>query len=142
MLSKMTHIRMCVAATFLVVLTVAISAQEGGFSLLSGSFGSAGGVSDNGSITITGQLGAGFETGELTNGDVRILAGTLTGRLSPVKVGDFDGDGMTGFSDFLVFAGAFGTRTGEDGFLTAADLDKSGDVGFSDFLIFAGAFGQ
>ena len=49
--------------------------------------------------------------------------------------GDFDGDNRVGFSDFLVFAQAFGTTDAR------YDLDGDARVGFSDFLIFAGLFG-
>ena len=54
---------------------------------------------------------------------------------------DFDGDGTVGFSDFLQFAGAFGSNRGDAGYDVRYDLDGNGSVGFSDFLIFAGAFG-
>ena len=49
---------------------------------------------------------------------------------------DFDGDGEVGFSDFFLFAEAFG---GSD---PRFDLDASGEVGFSDFFLFAESFGQ
>lgn len=49
-------------------------------------------------------------------------------------VGDFTGDDQVDFSDFLLFAPAFGSNGG--GF----DLDGDGFVGFSDFLTFADAF--
>ena len=55
---------------------------------------------------------------------------------------DFDGDGTVGFSDFLQFAGAFGSNRGDAGYDVRYDLDGNGSVGFSDFLIFAGAFGK
>ncbi len=48
--------------------------------------------------------------------------------------GDFTGDGLVNFSDFLLFAPAFGSSS--DGF----DIDGDGFVGFSDFLLFADAF--
>ena len=54
---------------------------------------------------------------------------------------DFDGDGTVGFSDFLRFAGAFGSGRGDAGYDARYDLDGNGNVGFSDFVIFAGAFG-
>ncbi|MCY3765883.1 MAG: choice-of-anchor D domain-containing protein, partial [Gemmatimonadetes bacterium] len=54
---------------------------------------------------------------------------------------DFDGDGTVGFSDFLQFAGVFGTSRGDRGYDARYDLDGNGSVGFSDFVIFAGAFG-
>ncbi len=47
---------------------------------------------------------------------------------------DFNADGEVGFSDFLLFAAAFGSRN------PAYDLDTDRTVGFSDFLVFAAAF--
>ena len=55
---------------------------------------------------------------------------------------DLDGDGDVDFSDFLIFAAAFGTSEGGPGYNAAADLDGDGTVAFSDFLIFANAFGK
>ena len=49
---------------------------------------------------------------------------------------DFDGDGEVGFSDFFLFAEAFG---GSD---PRFDLDGSGEVDFTDFFLFAENFGQ
>ena len=47
---------------------------------------------------------------------------------------DFDGDGETGFSDFFLFADAFG---GSD---SRYDLDGSGTVDFADFFLLADHF--
>ena len=49
---------------------------------------------------------------------------------------DFDGDGETGFSDFFLFADAFG---GSD---PRFDLDGSGSVDFADFFLLADHFGD
>ena len=49
---------------------------------------------------------------------------------------DFDGDGVTDFSDFFLFAEAFG---GTD---PRFDLDGNGSVDFADFFLFAEHFGQ
>ncbi len=57
---------------------------------------------------------------------------TATARPSP----DFDGDGEIGFSDFFLFAQAFG---GSD---PRFDLDGSGAVDLADFLLFSESFGQ
>ena len=54
---------------------------------------------------------------------------------------DFDGDDYVGFSDFLIFASAFGTRQGEGRYRAAQDLNTDGSVDFTDFLIFAQSFG-
>ena len=57
---------------------------------------------------------------------------TATAEATP----DFDDDGEVGFSDFFLFAEAFG---GSD---PRFDLDGSGSVDFSDFFLFAESFGQ
>ena len=57
---------------------------------------------------------------------------TATARPTP----DFDGDGETGFSDFFLFADAFG---GTD---ARFDLDGNGSVDFVDFFLFADHFGE
>ena len=49
---------------------------------------------------------------------------------------DFDGDGVTNFADFFLFADAFGTYDAR------FDLDGSGTVDFGDFFLFADAFGR
>ena len=54
---------------------------------------------------------------------------------------DFDNDGTVGFSDFLAFAGRFGTSAGDSRYDARFDLDRDGTVGFKDFLTLAGAFG-
>ena len=61
---------------------------------------------------------------------------------SQTRSADLDGDGDVDFSDFLLFAAAFGTSEGGPGYNAAADLDGDGTVAFSDFLIFANAFGK
>ena len=61
---------------------------------------------------------------------------------SQTRSADLDGDGDVDFSDFLLFASAFGTSEGVPGYNAAADLDGDGTVAFSDFLIFANAFGK
>ncbi len=61
---------------------------------------------------------------------------------SQTRSADLDGDGDVDFSDFLLFAAAFGKNEGEPGYNAGADLDSSGAVNFQDFLIFANAFGK
>ncbi len=51
-------------------------------------------------------------------------------------VADFDDSGRVDFSDFLLFAGAFGSTD------PRFDLDDDGNVGFSDFVRFAFLFGK
>ena len=55
---------------------------------------------------------------------------------------DFDGDGTVGFSDFLAFAGQYGSKRGDGRYQAKYDLDGNGAIGFSDFLIFANSYGQ
>jgi ELWxxDGT repeat protein len=55
-------------------------------------------------------------------------------------VGDIDGDGLVGFSDFLIVSENFGSET-EEGSL-AGDLDQDGVVDFSDFLLVSSNFGK
>ncbi len=54
---------------------------------------------------------------------------------------DFDGNGQVGFSDFVLFARAFGTAPPDPLFESRFDLDGNGQVDFSDFVLFAGVFG-
>ena len=55
---------------------------------------------------------------------------------------DFNGDGMVGFADFLVFGNQFGARQGDGKYEAKYDLDGDGKIGFSDFLIFGNNFGK
>ena len=55
---------------------------------------------------------------------------------------DFDGSGLVGFPDFVLFAGAFGYREGGEKYGGKYDLNSDGRVGFDDFEIFAGSFGN
>jgi hypothetical protein len=57
-------------------------------------------------------------------------------------LGDIDGNGSVNFTDFLSFAGAFGTSATDSAYLAAADLDSNGSINFSDFLTFASQFGK
>ena len=55
---------------------------------------------------------------------------------------DFNGDGVVNFTDFLAFAGQFGTRQGDGRYDAKYDLDSDGAIGFGDFLIFSSRFGK
>ncbi len=54
---------------------------------------------------------------------------------------DFDGDGTVGFSDFLAFAGQYGSSRGDSRYQVRYDLNGDGAIDFSDFLSFAGSYG-
>ena len=74
----------------------------------------------------------GTNTVEVAVADLDPVTFSAVARATP----DFDGDGVTNFADFFLFADAFG---GTD---PRFDLDGSGVVDFGDFFIFADAFGQ
>ena len=57
----------------------------------------------------------------------------------PTVLGDIDGDGEVGFTDFLEFSRSFGA---DAEFNASADFDRDGAVDFPDFLIFTREFGD
>ena len=71
---------------------------------------------------------------------------TLTARveLQPGSVApspDFDGDGVVGIPDFLLFVNQFGSSQGDGTYQAKYDLDSNGVIGIPDFLIFINDFG-
>jgi len=71
-----------------------------------------------------------------------VLGFESTATRLPIVVGDFDGSGMVDFTDFILFAAAFGTRPANGDPAAAFDLDGDGLVGFGDFVAFASLFGE
>ena len=71
-----------------------------------------------------------------------ILSATAVAPASVAPSADFDGDGQVGFTDFLMFAAAFGAQPGQPGYSATYDLNSDDSIGFTDFLIFAAAFGK
>ncbi len=64
---------------------------------------------------------------------------TISGVVQPLSVeakSDFDGDGVVGITDFLLFVEAFGSANSQ------FDIDGDGVVGITDFLLFVEAFGK
>ena len=55
---------------------------------------------------------------------------------------DFNGDGIVNSTDFLLFAGVFGSQRGDGKYDAKYDLNSDGRIGPSDFLIFAGNYGK
>ena len=55
---------------------------------------------------------------------------------------DFDGDGLVGISDFLLFVEQFGSSRGDGTYQERYDLDGNGVIGIPDFLIFVDSFGK
>ena len=60
----------------------------------------------------------------------------------PTPSSDFNGDGRVGFSDFLLFAGAYGTHSRQANFDSKFDLNGDGWIGFPDFVLFVNAYGK
>ena len=82
--------------------------------------------------------------GPLTVADVGVNAVVTGVPVVPDKspTADFDGDGVVGISDFLLFVTQFGLSQGDAGYDARFDLDGDGTIGISDFLIFVDAFGK
>ncbi len=55
---------------------------------------------------------------------------------------DFDGDGVVGIPDFLLFVDVFGAREGQANYDVKYDLDGNGEIGVPDFLIFVDNFSK
>lgn len=74
-----------------------------------------------------------------------ILTVTTTGEkpVEPVvnDVGDFTGDRLVDFGDFIVFAAVFNTLLGDIQYIPNADFDSSGAIDFVDFIVFSSVFG-
>ena len=70
------------------------------------------------------------------------LSATVVAPASAAPSADFNGDGQVGFTDFLMFAAAFGAQQGQPGYSATYDLNSDDSIGFTDFLIFAAAFGK
>lgn len=85
-----------------------------------------------------------FRTELLRRGRLEVLVPALSvalHRAAPPSA-DFDGSGLVGFADFILFAGAFGREMGSGNYEAKYDLNGDGHVGFGDFVIFAGSFGK
>ena len=97
--------------------------------------------------TVADVTGRGFSIGiesvtlaeSPTSSDVLRTNSEVTFNSAPSP--DLDGDDFVGFTDFLIFASAFGSRQGDGRYNAAADLNSDGSVDFTDFLIFAQSFG-
>jgi len=62
--------------------------------------------------------------------------------LTDILRADFDGSGAIGFTDFLLFAAAFGLSEGDPAFQARFDLTSDGQVNFADFVAFASVYGR
>ena len=130
-----------IVAVLAAALGLAIRAQESGLLFGSGDLVSAGGRMSTGTVELTGSLGSPFSTVPIQNAaGARIETGLLSSRVPPGIIGDIDGDSDVDFSDFILFATAYGTNVGDPLYNRKADLDSDGAVGFDDFIAFAGAY--
>jgi hypothetical protein len=77
----------------------------------------------------------GFCSGAFSDGQKLTFVGTIANK------GDFDNNGVVGFSDFILFARSFGASQGDASYNAAADLNGDGKIAFGDFIQFAGLFG-
>lgn len=77
-----------------------------------------------------------------SSSDDEVKAWIVVRHESPAVIGDLTGDGMVNFSDFLLFAAAFGKSVGDEGYNPKADLNDDHEVDFADFLLFAQNFGN
>jgi hypothetical protein len=59
-----------------------------------------------------------------------------------VNPGDFDGNGIVGFTDFILFARGFGLSQGAPGYNAVLDMSGDGVINFADFIQFARVFGK
>ncbi len=110
------------------VVTFAITSGDGTLSAEAAITDSSGRASS----TLTLGRGSGTNTVVVTVVGLDPVTFSALAEASP----DFDGDGVTNFAGFFLFADAFGTTDAR------FDLDGSGVVDFGDFFIFADAFGQ
>ena len=107
-------------------VTFAVTAGEGTLSAPTATTDANGRAS---SILTLGNL-PGASTVTVSVAGLEPVTFTATAEASP----DFDGDGETGFSDFFLFADAFGSSEAR------FDLDGSGTVDFGDFFLLADHF--
>ena len=73
---------------------------------------------------------------------IALLAQPLSVAAQTQPSPDFDGDGVVGISDFLLFVSAFGSREGQEDYDAKYDLNGDGQIGIGDFLSFVSDFGR
>ena len=85
-------------------------------------------------------LSSGSLDGTILLWDISPYITPLTPTSAPTP--DFDGDGIVGIPDFLLFVDHFGLTQSDAGYDARYDLDENGTIGVGDFLIFVDAFGK
>ena len=105
---------------------------------------SVNGVADaeaTGTFVISVPTGAQVDTVSVTATSADGSEVIQTWTIAKMLVGDFDGNGEVGFTDFLAFVDKFGKTNTDADFDAAFDLDSDGSIGFLDFLTFVEFFG-
>ena len=77
-----------------------------------------------------------------TSSDVITTTDVITFNATATPSPDFDGDGMVGIPDFLMFVNVFGSSQGDGTYDAKYDLDSNGVIGIPDFLTFVDNFGK
>ena len=81
-----------------------------------------------------------YENGVLIDAITTTNVITFNANVTPSP--DFDGDGMVGIPDFLMFVNVFGSSQGDGKYEAKYDLDGNGEIGIPDFLTFVDNFGK
>ena len=71
-----------------------------------------------------------------------VITATAVIKFNAAPSPDFDGDGMVGIPDFLLFVDVFGSSQGDGKYEAKYDLDGNGVIEIPDFLIFVDNFGK
>ena len=71
----------------------------------------------------------------------KIESDALRMNFTVMLLGDFNGDGKVGPSDFYSFARAYGSELGEEAYFSEADFDQNGKIGPYDFYVFGRNYG-
>jgi hypothetical protein len=80
----------------------------------------------------------------LAHPDESVMTGIRSALAKNDLAGDYDSNGVVGFSDFILFAANYGltlAANAED-FVTVYDFNADNAVNFSDFILFAAQYGE
>ena len=108
--------------------------------------GSGGQATFNVLAGLSGETKVELTAGKIGVDAVEIGSGgayVIIGGVGPsVPNGDFDGDGVIGFLDFITFAQAYGTFEGDPNYSAGFDMNQDGGINFLDFIQFAQVYGK
>ena len=124
--------------TYVEIITGALSGQATVNSGLMGTirFRTTAAFSGTAIRLVRGELGRGRQLETVT------LAARVELQVSTAPSPDFDGDGVVGIPDFLLFVNQFGSSQGDGTYEAKYDLDSNGVIGIPDFLLFINDFGK